>query len=341
MASRRCDSCGEHQNKPSKPPVHPWMLPEKPWSRLHLDHAINFMGKDWLVITDVYSKYPCIHPTSSTSTRATLDLLEEDFAHFGFPHTLVTDNAPTFTSEEFQHWCKERRITHLTGAPYHPATNEAAERLVQTFKQALRKSSLPPKRALQEFLMQYRRTPTSCGFSPSELLNSRQLRTRIDSLLPSPAHCTRQAIQGDFKVSDDSRLGRCRQGYQAVQGRRSCVCAVTWTSPRKASSLGTCDLKKSLGTRCFNVKVVPHGPVWRRHWEQLQPRYVTDEDNEPGDVVDNVSELMTDPPMEIPGTAPQIQRHSRPKTVPPVPEYGPDNPRRSKRTRKLNQRYCC
>ena len=28
MVSRRCDSCGEHQNKPSKPPVHPWMLPE-------------------------------------------------------------------------------------------------------------------------------------------------------------------------------------------------------------------------------------------------------------------------------------------------------------------------
>ena len=165
MASRRCDSCGEHQNMPSKPPVHPWMVPQKPWSRLHLDHAINFIGKDWLVITDAYSKYPCIHPTSSTSTRATLDLLEEDFAHFGFPHTLVTDNALTFTSEEFQHWCKEREITHLTGAPYHPATNGAAERLVQTFKQALRKSFLPPKRAFQifltQYLMQYQRTPTS------------------------------------------------------------------------------------------------------------------------------------------------------------------------------------
>ena len=79
------------------------MLPKMPWSRLHLDHAINFLGKDWLVITDAYSKYPCIHPTSSTSPKAALDLLEEDFAHFGFPHTLVTDNAPTFTSEEFQH----------------------------------------------------------------------------------------------------------------------------------------------------------------------------------------------------------------------------------------------
>ncbi|CAM1297651.1 Uncharacterised protein r2_g703 [Pycnogonum litorale] len=114
-ASRRCEACGEHQNKPSKPAVHPWMLPEKPWSRLHLDHAINFMGSNWLVITDAYSKYPCIHTTPSVSTRATIDLLEEDFAHFGFPHTLVTDNASSFKSEEFQSWCQERGITHLTG----------------------------------------------------------------------------------------------------------------------------------------------------------------------------------------------------------------------------------
>ncbi len=173
---------------PPKSTVHPWMLPEKPWSRIHLDHAINFMGSNWLVVTDAYSKYPCIHPNSSVSSRATLDLLDKDFAHFGFSHTLVTDNATTFMSGEFQSWCRERGITHLTGAPCHPAMNGAAERRVQTFKQALRKSSLPPRRASPGFLMQYRRTPTSCGYSPSEMLNSRQIRTRIDTLLPSPAH---------------------------------------------------------------------------------------------------------------------------------------------------------
>ena len=32
-ASRNCQSCAEHQNKPPKPSIHPWMLPEKPWSR--------------------------------------------------------------------------------------------------------------------------------------------------------------------------------------------------------------------------------------------------------------------------------------------------------------------
>ena len=90
--------------------------------------------------------------------------------YYCYPHTLVTDNATTFMSQEFKAWCKQRGIVHLTGAPYHPATNGAAERLIQSFKQALRKSSLPPKEALQEFLMQYRRIPFASGLSPSELL---------------------------------------------------------------------------------------------------------------------------------------------------------------------------
>ena len=146
--SMTCGTCAEHQNAPPKYANHPWMLPEKPWSRVHIDHAINFLGSNWLVMVDAYSKYPCIHPTSSTSTKATTDLLEQDFAHFGFPHTIVSDNATTFMFGEFQAWCQERGITHLTGAPYHPATNGAAERLVQTFKQALKKSSSPPRQAL-------------------------------------------------------------------------------------------------------------------------------------------------------------------------------------------------
>ena len=168
------------------------MMPEKPWSRIHVDHAINFMGNNWLIVTDVYSKYPCIHQTTSTSTQATTTLLEEDFAHFGYPHTIVSDNATTFSSAEFQLWCHQRGIKHLAGAPYHPATNGAAERMVQSFKQSLKKSKLPPRPALQEFLMQYRRTPLNTGFSPSQLLNGRQLRTKIDALLPSPAHIAKE-----------------------------------------------------------------------------------------------------------------------------------------------------
>lgn len=87
-------------------------------------------------------------------------------------------------------------------------------------------------------------------------------------------------------------------------------------------------VKKALGTRCFNVKVVLNGPVWRQHWEQLQPRYAAEENNKPGEVT-NVSEFMTEHPMEE-QDMPQTQRKTeqfQPKSKVPAPEYGPDDPR--------------
>ena len=107
---RGCVPCAEHQNKPPEPANHPWMMHEKPWSRIHVDHSINFMGNNWLIVTDAYSKYPCIHQTSSTSTWATTTLLEEDFAHFGYPHIIVFDNATMLSSTEFQLWCHQRGV---------------------------------------------------------------------------------------------------------------------------------------------------------------------------------------------------------------------------------------
>ena len=47
--SRHCTACAEFQNQPAKPAIHQWMGPEKPWSRLYIDHGISFLGHNWLV----------------------------------------------------------------------------------------------------------------------------------------------------------------------------------------------------------------------------------------------------------------------------------------------------
>ena len=315
---RSCISCAEHQNKPPKVANHPWMLPEKPWSRLHLDHAINFMGSNWLVLIDAFSKYPCIHPTGSVSTKTTIEILEKDFAHFGNPHTIVTDNAPTFLSEEFQEWCKRRGIAHLTGAPYHPATNGAAERLVQTFKQSLRKSSLPPKSALQEFLMQYRRTPLESGFSPSELLNSRQIRCEIDALVPTPAQIV-QSKQSRVSMLQERRSNRKSKAHNFKVGD-SCYALYYGPKRNKDPRWVPAVVTKVFGTRSVNVKVYPRGPTWRRHIDQLQPRHVTEEDLEPGD----------SPILDLQENTKEPRKRRNPRH-PTNNEYGPLNPRRSKR----------
>ena len=76
---------------------------------------------------------------------------------------------------------------------------------MQTFKQALRKSAQLPKKALLDFLRQYRHTPTDSGLSHSQLLNGRQIRTKLDAILPSPAHIMQGKQTKAIFSNDDSR----------------------------------------------------------------------------------------------------------------------------------------
>ena len=43
------------------------------------------------------------------------------------------DNGPQFISEEFAIFVEVNGVKHIKSSPYHPATNGALERLVQTF----------------------------------------------------------------------------------------------------------------------------------------------------------------------------------------------------------------
>lgn len=262
---KKCTGCAEHQNSPPKEVNHPWIRPEKPWMRIHIDHAINFLGSNWLIVVDAYSKYPCIHKTSSTSTATTIDLLEESFAHFGYPNQIVSDNATSFTSKEFQVWCNERGIEHLTGAPYHAATNGAAERMVQTFKQAMKKSSKPPRAALREFLMQYRRTPLPCGNSPSYLLLGRDIRTQIDTFKP-----TREVRPQKPQVPTKRQFSEGDSVYTLNFSRRR---------ERDPKWLpGT--VKQVLGPRSYLIALQPSGHVGKRHIDQLRKRIAETKTNE-------------------------------------------------------------
>ena len=47
-------------NAPAKATIHPWIPPGKPWIRVHVDHTIDFLGSNWLVMIATFSKYPCL-----------------------------------------------------------------------------------------------------------------------------------------------------------------------------------------------------------------------------------------------------------------------------------------
>lgn len=181
---KSCVSCAKIKPNVKKVQVHPWEYPKGPWERLHLDYAGPFMNKSFLIVVDAYTKWVEVIPQNSTTASSTIDALREIFSRFGLPLKIVTDNGPQFRAFEFTSFLTMNGIFQHFSAPYHPATNGQAERFVYTVKQGLRAmeneaGSLHEK--LCTFLMQQRKLPNSTtGISPSELMFSRQIRTKID-----------------------------------------------------------------------------------------------------------------------------------------------------------------
>ena len=53
------------------------------------------------------------------------------------------------------------------------------------------------------------------------------------------------------------------------------LCTLDNQDPRWVPAL----IVKRQGSHMFHVRVVPKGPIWRRHLNQLQTRYVSDSNN--------------------------------------------------------------
>ena len=90
-----------------------------------------------MVLIDAHSKWIETQIMHSITATATIQCLRRIFATFGLPEYLVTDNGPTFVSEEFEMWLKKNGVRHKTSPPYHPATNGLAERAVQIVKRGI------------------------------------------------------------------------------------------------------------------------------------------------------------------------------------------------------------
>ena len=172
----------------------------------------------WLVVMDAYSKWPHVlklnkYPTYETTTSALDDL----FAIWGRPETIVSDNGPQFASTTFADCCNAHSIAHLTSAPFHPASNGEAERLVGIFKQTMKRAVREEKKsthlALREFLQQYRVTPhCTTGRTPAELMLGHQVRSSL-SVLQLRAHKAKlqQKLPAKPKFSIDEHVTEISQ----------------------------------------------------------------------------------------------------------------------------------
>ena len=87
--------------------------PEKPWSRIHVDHTGPILGKTLLISVDAYSKWIEVYIVPSTTSLVAIEKLWVTFAAHGLPETLVSDNGPAFVSREFEEFMRRHGIKHF------------------------------------------------------------------------------------------------------------------------------------------------------------------------------------------------------------------------------------
>ncbi|XP_055522646.1 uncharacterized protein K02A2.6-like [Wyeomyia smithii] len=265
---RNCTPCCTAGKAPVKTTLESWPIPDKPWSRIHVDYAGPVDGIYFLVVVDPYTKWPEVYANKSTTSRATTKMLSQAFATFGVPETIVSDNGTQFTSHEFQVFCEKQGIRHILTAPYHPQSNGLAERFVDTLKRTLRKirsGGETLEEALQTFLQVYRTTPTVDfgNKSPAEIMLERPIRTVSSMLLPpdqtistAQAKAAQQNEQFNKKqfVPGDLVYAQVHQGNSWHWGAATVI--------------------ERIGRVNYNVLLQDRQRLIRSHIDQLKPRSV-------------------------------------------------------------------
>ena len=71
------------------------------------------MGHMFLVLVDAHSKWMDVVMMQSLTSKQTIEKLRNIFATHGLPKKVVTDNGPSFVSQEFKEFMSQNGILQM------------------------------------------------------------------------------------------------------------------------------------------------------------------------------------------------------------------------------------
>ena len=209
---QRCTECCKAQSQRAQPLV-PTPLPELPWQKVATD-LFQWKQKTFLLVIDYYSRYIEVARLNNSTAEEVVAYTKSIFARHGIPETVVSDNGPQYTSEMYAEFAKSYQFEHVTSSPYYPKSNGEAERAVGTIKRMWEKCDDP-----YLALLAYRSTPLHIGYSPSELLMSRMLRSTVPTTRGQ--RFPRVLDQDTVRVLDNKTKGRQKKNHDSHHGARA------------------------------------------------------------------------------------------------------------------------
>ncbi|XP_062605902.1 uncharacterized protein K02A2.6-like [Saccostrea cucullata] len=206
----KCAIYAETQNSNPKEPLVLVDLPDRPWAKVSTD-LFMLNSKHYILTVDYYSKWPKVMKLTEPSATYVIAALKSQFAKYGIPDEVISDNGPQYSCNEFKQFAQDYGFTHITSSPYFAQSNGQVERMVQTVKRLLKKSSDPYKS-----LMDYRNTPLNIGQSPAQLFLNRRLKT----LLPTTSKLLRPS--NSTQIQEKLQSDKCNLRSSLTEKRAMC-----------------------------------------------------------------------------------------------------------------------
>ena len=173
-------------------------------------------------------------------------------------------------------------------------------------------------------------------------MNGHQIRTTLNAIVPSLVHTAqgKQVAKASKEQAEESLRTLQKLAYKYIVGS---PCYAKYYSPRKHKQPRwvPATVVKVLGTRSVNVRVLPKGPTWGRHFDQLRPCWSSSEGNNFEDAFNTSQGQMEGDLNSAEGTKSTIAtlpiQGTEETENAGTNLYGPENPRRSKRARKKTE----
>ncbi|XP_034095415.1 uncharacterized protein K02A2.6-like [Gymnodraco acuticeps] len=180
-----CSACNEYARAQQKESLMSHDIPTRPWQTVSMD-TFSYAGQDFIVLVDHYSDFWEIDLLPDLSADTLITRCKSQFARYGQPDKVLTDNGPQFACEQFRKFAAKWGFNHVTSSPRYPKSNGKAESAVKIVKSLCKRAKLDGTDKWQAIL-HWRNTPTEgLDSSPAQRLMSRRLKTSLpvaDSLL--------------------------------------------------------------------------------------------------------------------------------------------------------------
>lgn len=326
----KCEACLENRDKPAKEPMIIAPIPSLPWTKVACD--LFQLGKNhYAVLVDYYSNYIEVSTLPETTAAETISFIKGNIARYGIMQTLVTDNGPQFTCQEFREFQKTYGFEHLTSSPHHQQSDGLAENAVKIMKRMLKKCKITgedPHLALLEL----RNTPRDNGLgSPAQRLMGRRTRTR----LPISEKLLRPATIEPIQVQQQLQAHRERQKHYYDQNTKPQSPIHEGDSIRVITPQGWQPaefVKKHAMPNSYIIKSGPQGREYRRNRKELmitreKPHRIRPQPEI--NIAPTPRKIQMQPPIVAPKTA---QTHPQVMQTPPSeqPQRKPPEPGRSR-----------